>query len=653
MQTIRRIYFYAIALISLETIVWGLIGLLRSIASPQLVGGSVERLAAPLAFVLVGLPVFALHWRWIQRSAASSSEEAAAWVRTAFFYLALAVTFVPIVQNAWAFLGRTLLVAFGGDAWQAFVGGRQTITDNAVAVVINALAGSYFYQQLRRHWQVEVEPANSAEAAPVLPENFTDIRRLYRYLWLVYGLGIAVFGVEQLLQFILLSPLSLGLGGKSSLANGLAMIVVGFPLWVFTRQLINRSLAENSESQSWLRLIVLFLLTVFSLAGFLYQCERIVEIILRAVLGEGISVYRLMSYFRPPLSFALPLLAVWWEYSRSLKQRISLMTKIEDEWSVWRLYRSILALGGLAVWLGGVGQILNFVIDLSANPQVSWGDDSRRVLAGGIAMLIIGFPLWRHNWQPLAKEAARSDAMGEHSRRSLVRKSVLYLLIFAGVVGVMFSSGALLYRLLSAVLGSEAQTIVLDVLRNLRLMVIFTFVLVYHLRALRSDLRETAGELAARRAAYRVGLYIGEEDVLRAVQTALAREAPDIPVVVLPSEQAINRDDLAQWDCLVLSSRNLLSSSTGKLEVLREFAGQRVVLAESIPGWNWLGNAGMSQPTQARRAAKYVRLLAEGEQMPRSVESSPWMILIYILAGLMALEILFMLTMLGVSTVVD
>ena len=37
MRTIRRLYFYAVALISLEVVVWGLIGLLRSIFSSRLV----------------------------------------------------------------------------------------------------------------------------------------------------------------------------------------------------------------------------------------------------------------------------------------------------------------------------------------------------------------------------------------------------------------------------------------------------------------------------------------------------------------------------------------------------------------------------------------------------------------------------------------
>ena len=44
MKTVRRLYFYSVALISLEVVLWGLINLLRSIID-QTVGGGAEALA--------------------------------------------------------------------------------------------------------------------------------------------------------------------------------------------------------------------------------------------------------------------------------------------------------------------------------------------------------------------------------------------------------------------------------------------------------------------------------------------------------------------------------------------------------------------------------------------------------------------------------
>ena len=54
MRTIRRLYFYAVALISLEIVLWGVIGLLRSIFSSRLVDIA-DVLAQALVFIPSGL----------------------------------------------------------------------------------------------------------------------------------------------------------------------------------------------------------------------------------------------------------------------------------------------------------------------------------------------------------------------------------------------------------------------------------------------------------------------------------------------------------------------------------------------------------------------------------------------------------------------
>ncbi len=47
MRTIRRVYLYVVAFISLEVVIWGLIGLARSAFSGD-VGGSTSQLAGAL-----------------------------------------------------------------------------------------------------------------------------------------------------------------------------------------------------------------------------------------------------------------------------------------------------------------------------------------------------------------------------------------------------------------------------------------------------------------------------------------------------------------------------------------------------------------------------------------------------------------------------
>ena len=69
MKSIRRLYFYLVAFISIEIVVWGLVGLLRSIVD-QTVSGGGDALAQALALILVGVPIFLIHWLWAQRVSA-------------------------------------------------------------------------------------------------------------------------------------------------------------------------------------------------------------------------------------------------------------------------------------------------------------------------------------------------------------------------------------------------------------------------------------------------------------------------------------------------------------------------------------------------------------------------------------------------------
>ena len=54
MKSIRRLYFYLVAFISIEVVTWGLVSLLRSMVNDTISGGA-EALAGALALIMVGL----------------------------------------------------------------------------------------------------------------------------------------------------------------------------------------------------------------------------------------------------------------------------------------------------------------------------------------------------------------------------------------------------------------------------------------------------------------------------------------------------------------------------------------------------------------------------------------------------------------------
>src|SRR5262250_931797 len=97
MTIVRRLYFYAAAFIGLQMLAAGardLLGTLleRLLAPPALgpAGQSALRLSASAALLLIGLPLWAIHW-WVVQRSASRAEEQRASLRRLYIYLVLLV----------------------------------------------------------------------------------------------------------------------------------------------------------------------------------------------------------------------------------------------------------------------------------------------------------------------------------------------------------------------------------------------------------------------------------------------------------------------------------------------------------------------------------------------------------------------------------
>src|SRR5512143_3071101 len=184
MKTVRRLYFYAVALVSIEVVLWGLINLLRSILD-ETVGGQADALAQALALILVGVPIFLFHWLWAQRASR----------RAIFFYAVLLSTLIPLAQNVLGLIDRLFLDAGQLDVSRAILGHAQPWQDSLIGILMNGLVAAYFWSVLRLEW-------------PRLPDvsSFADVRRLYRYIWLLYSLLMTIFGAQQVIRFLFFVP---------------------------------------------------------------------------------------------------------------------------------------------------------------------------------------------------------------------------------------------------------------------------------------------------------------------------------------------------------------------------------------------------------------------------------------------------------------
>jgi hypothetical protein len=622
MKTVRRLYFYAVALISVEVVLWGIINLLRSIVD-ETVGGTAEALARALALVLVGVPIFLFHWLWAQRSSAHDEEEQTASLRAIFFYAVLLGTLIPTIQNLLAFINRIFLEAVKLDTSRALLGSSQTWPDNLIAVLMNGLVALYFWSVLRGEWRT-------------LPdrESFADVRRLYRYIWVLYGLAMTIFGAQQTLRFLFFVPSDvLGDIGRETLINGIALLVVGTPLWFYTWRIVQDSLKDAAEQDSNLRLGILYLLALSGVITVLTTATIVLSIVLRRLLGTEIASSDLIHQIGDPISIGVPLGAIWAYYGFWLNRHIESIPDPVRQAGMKRVYFYILSALGLGGAFIGIATLIKFIIDLTTGGVLTLDDALRSNLAGAIGLITAWLPLWLLTWRPLQASAFATDDTGEHTRRSVVRKAYLYLALFAGVIGGMSAAVALVFQLLKAALtGIRDSTFLATNLNDLQLLVLFSILLLYHLNVLRRDGQFTADTLAKKQGEYKVLIVDAGDGFADTVKTALARSAPNIPITVAAKKPE------GVFKAMILNG----STAVEAPDWIHSFSGSRIIVPNDAQELFWAG--GVSKQA-VQQAAQIARQLAEGQEVRKqSGGNSSWMIIVYAAAALFGLELLFLIT---------
>jgi hypothetical protein len=671
MRTIRRLYFYSVAFISLEVVLWGLIGLLRSIFVPAATGGNTTLLAQGLALILVGVPVFGLHWWVVQRDARREADEHTSGMRAFFLYAVLLSTFIPVIQNFLAAVNRLFLETSHLSRTAAFVGSQQTWSDNLIALLMNTLIGVYFISVLRADWkQIAVQGA------------FLFVRRISRYLWVLYGLLLMVAGVQQILTFILQIPPSIfGTLLKATFINGLSLTLVGTPLWVWAWKTVQDSLIEPEERESLLRLGLLYALSLGSVLTVLASGGIILYLLLRLVLGESILLPEFSRLVSGPLSIGLPLAGVWAYFGKWLAQAIAdtsgaayyikepglprpvletgLPRPVQEpglprRGGMRRLYSYILSAIGLAATFIGLRMVLAFVVDALLAGQV-WGGSLRLSLAASLATLGVGLPLWLLTWRPMQAQALMPGDAGDHARRSIIRRIYLYLALFASVIGGMISAGSLVYLLLKALLGGGTAGVLPGSLKAFEIFVLFVLLGVYHGLKLRQDGKASSLALIEKHAAFPTLIFDRENGTFGAAMlAAIQKQTPKLPALIHLANQSLAKTDPPR---AILLPADLALDPPVPLRVwLGKFSGPRFVVALPSPkpapehpatGWVWVGGPA----TDLNQAALALRQIAEGQEVRQKAPVTGWMVFLYVLAGLFGVQILGLLVSLVASSI--
>jgi hypothetical protein len=625
MRTIRRLYFYLVALISLEIVLWGLIGLARSILSSlNFFQAGASQLAQALALVLVGVPVFLFHWLMIQRFARREMDERSSGLRAAFLYGVLLGTLIPVVQNIIALVNRPVLVGLNLPGTRAFVGGSQVWSDNLIAILMNLLVAVYFLYILRGDWQV-IQPA----------ENFTNMRCIYRWVWMVYGLGLTVTGVDEVLRFLLgFGAASLGLGFQRYWAvNGIVLSLVGTPIWVYAWFILQKSLSEPGERQSLLRLGMLYLLSLTGAVVTLASGGVIVDDILRLSFGLHESFPAFLRAVSQPLALCIPFLGIWLYYGGGLNHALAEVTDTPRRAGMRRVYYYILSGLGLTVAFLGLVKLVSFLVNRIFSLGLA-GDQIFSMLSAALALLAVGIPLWLIAWHPMQAESLGEGDAGDHARRSITRKIYLYLALFAGVIGGMITAVMLFNILLRALFGGDASGFAQESLTYLGILILFIGLGVYHGLLLRRDGKIAARALGEQHAAFPVWIFDPGDGFGPTLQDAIHKAAPHLPISLQPLDGILPQSALPQ--AILLPSDVALDPPVSLRKWLERYNGARLVVPRDAGRWTLIGGPARLPVNQAAQA---LRQLAEGQEV-RSGGTPAWLIVIYIFVAVSILPFL-------------
>lgn len=626
MRTIRRLYFYAVAFISLEVVLWGSISLLRILVTPQMIGLNTSRLAGGLALILVGVPVFGLHWWVVQRDARRDMDEHASALRAVFLYAAMLSTLIPVLQNFIAMFNRLLLQASRLELMNAVFGSQQSWSDNLIALLMNALMAVYFLTVLRQDWkQVTVT------------ESFIMVRRIARYIWVLYGLGLTVAGVQQVLQFLLQVP-SMPYGPllKARFINGLALTLAGTPVWVMAWKTVQDGLSEQAERDSLLRLGLLYFLSLAGVITVLASGGIVLYLLLRLALGEQIPLATFFQQLSSPVSIGIPLAGIWGFYDHWLRRSLSEVPDAPRRLGMRRLYAYILSAIGLGAAFIGLQMLLAFVVD--ALTTQAWSGLLVQRLAAALATLGAGLPLWLLTWRSMQAEALSAGTGGEHARRSLVRRIYLYLALFASVIGGMVFAGSFIYRLVNSLLGVAGVNLLAESLKDLERLALFILLGVYHGLSMRRDGKTAGLSLEEKQATFRVLVFdVQGGDFGAPMLQAIHKQAPHLNAAIQEATQPLDKE--VSPGAIILPASLALALPAGLQKWLAKYEGARLVVPTPAPGWVWVGNP----HPDLNQAALAVRQLAEGQELRQKTPTTPWMVVLYVMAALFGLELLLFL----------
>jgi hypothetical protein len=163
------------------------------------------------------------------------------------------------------------------------------------------------------------------------------------------------------------------------------------------------------------------------------------------------------------------------------------------------------------------------------------------------------------------------------------------------------------------------------------------------------DGRLASEALAEKHAAFPVLVFDQDDGSFgNALQTAIHRQTPRLPVTIQPASQPVAPE--VSPNAILVPGDLAVDPPESLRNWLVKYEGKKLIVPRPAKGWVWAGGI-RPLPAAATQAAQTLRQLAEGQEVRQQAGTSGWMIAVYIIAGLFGLELLGLLIGLGISLI--
>ena len=470
MNTIRRVWFYVVTIVTLGIFAAGVGQLLNllfnmTIKSSSLTGAGAfnqQQLSLGLAMTVIGGPLWFFFWRALQRRVKDNREETGATIRKLFLNFILLVT---------AFMA--LITARNLITW--LLAGVSSASGLAMLIVAGII---WFY-----HWRVSEDEGQPSSAAKTLRRWYVYILAGFSLVWLAMGL-VQLINTEVVNLPVWGNPLVRGQFWNSNAKMSIALILIGGVTWYFHWFRMARNDFDSKLRQ------VYFYLPAIS-GGAITVLVALTILLYRIFLSAFGNVSTLGGAQFQFLGWAIPTilagLAIWGYHLRLAQEEAGKVQ--EKRQSAQRVYFYLMSFLGLGTMVAGFSILFGLLINLIINAvgtsltlTTGWW---QKQLAVSLALLIVGAPLWLYYWNGILKRVQKG---GISEWRALSRRIFLYVIIGVSIITLAADLVNIVYQLLSGVLKADFGV---NVLRNakwsVQTLVVAVPLLWYHWRILRTD----------------------------------------------------------------------------------------------------------------------------------------------------------------------